>query len=401
MPQFLTPMLILLSIGYLIDFYDLTIFAVVREQALTSLGVLPEDIMSTSAMIFNVQSLGVFIGGLASGIWGDKIGRMSAVRWGIFIYSTAILLNIFATSVEWFALLRFCAGVGLAGELGASITYLSEMAKPADRAYIGGTVYFFGVLGGIFATVIASFCDWKMVFLIGGISGYGLLLVRLTYADSKIFHAIKSDPAIKRGDLFMMFTTKSVLKRIIMLTFAIVPFWFMAYFVNFAPEIAKQLGFASAINQHISMMCYFLGALNGSYLFPFLAQKLASRKKAIHVAFFIMLSSVTLLGLLQTYEWSYYVILFAIGIACGYPGLYMMLVAESFGTNQRSTGTGLISTFARTSLILINTLVPWAVATCGDFWIGSMLCAGLLFLLAMISFRWLNETHAGSMDFCE
>lgn len=395
------PILFILAIGYCIDFYDLSILAATREAALTSLGVLPENMMSVSAMMFNVQSLGVFFGGIISGVWGDKIGRMSAVRWGIFIYSTATLLNIFATSVESFAFFRFCSGVGLAGELAASMTYLSEMAKPSERAYIGGTVYFFGVLGGIAATTIAYFCEWQTVFLVGGLAGYALLGFRLTYADSALFQTIKTDSTIKRGDLVGLFLDRTLLSRILILTLAIIPFWFMVYFVNFSPEIAKELGFKTAINQHLSLVCYFIGSLIGSYLFPLLAQKLASRKKAIQLAFFIMFSSIMLLGLLHSIEWTYYLILLIIGIACGYPGLFMVLVVESFGTNNRSTSAGLISTFARTSLIMINTLIPFAVIWCGSFWIGSLACAGVFFLLAVIPIRRLKETHMGSMDFCE
>jgi MFS family permease len=394
-------MLFILSIGYMIDFYDLTILAATREAVLTSLGVPPEDIMSTSAWMFNIQALGIFLGGIISGVWGDKIGRMSAVRWGIFLYSTATLLNLLTTSIEWFAFYRFLAGVGLAGELAASMTYLSEMSKAEDRGYIGGTVYFFGVLGGIIATVIASQFDWQVVYFVGGIAGYILLLVRLTYADSRMFNEIKANNTIRRGDLKWIFTNASMLKRMGILGLAIIPFWFMVYFVNFAPEIAREMGFENNINQHLALICYFIGSLIGSYLFPILAQQFGSRKKAIQCAFLIMISSIALLGGLSFIPWSYYVVLLMLGVACGYPGLYMMMVAETFGTNHRSTGAGIIATCARTSMILINIIVPWVAASCGNFWTGALLCAGVLFMLTMVSFRQIGETHNRAMDFCE
>ena len=394
-------MLIILSLGYMIDFYDLTILAATRESTLTALGVLPQDMMSVSAFMFNMQSLGVFIGGLASGVWGDKIGRMSAVRWGIFIFSTATVCNVFAPTVEWFAFFRFAAGVGLAGELSASMTYLGEMAKPEDRALVGGTIYFCGVTGGIIATIVASLCEWQTVYWVGGIAGFIVLFIRLTYTDSAIFNEVKSNSTIKRGDLRYIFTNVSMLKRLGILALAIIPFWFMVYFVNFAPEIARALGFENPINQHISLLCYFVGSLAGSYLFPLLAHYFSSRKIAIQFAFILMISSIAMLGLVSSIAWSYYAVLLMIGIACGYPGLYMMMVAETFGTNQRATGAGIISTCARTSLILINTVVPWVVASCGSFWIGALVCAGVLFLLTMLSFRQIKETHNRSMDFCE
>ena len=392
----------ILALGYMIDFFDLTIFAVVRIPVLVSLGVPEHEYLKVSSLMFNSQAIGVVIGGILSGIWGDKFGRMSAVRLGILVYSVAIILNTFVTSIPLFAFMRFIAGVGLAGEFAASITLLSEILDTKERGRASGIIYSSGVIGGMLAAFIGTFFAWKTLFIVGGIAGLVLLIVRISVADSIIFQNLKNKQHIVRGSLKLLLLNKNSLTKLIAFLLSIIPFWFMAFFVNFAPEVAKSVGIKETINQGLSLAIYFIGSFFGAYFFPYIAKLTASRKKSIFSALFIMLLAITLfsLGNLLTIQ-LYYTILLLIGLASGYSGIFMVFAAESFGTNQRNIASSVISNLARCSLIVMNAFVPWMASQFHQIWVGLVLSATIIFTLGVIALFSLKETSYKSLDFHE
>jgi len=394
--------LILLAFGYLIDFFDLTLFAAARAQILESFDVSSDNLMHVSRLMFNAQALGIVLGGLVSGVWGDKIGRMSSIRVGIFIYSTAILWSAYTTSVNWFICLRFIAGVGLAGELASSVTFMTEAWEGKARDFAISTIYFSGVLGGILATVLSSYLNWKILFITGALSGYALLVFRLSIKDSILFQRLKNNNQIRRGSLSALFLKKNSLIRVINLTLLLVPFWFMVYFVNFGPEIARQIGLQGHPSQSVILANFFIGAVFGTYLFSALSRLLRSRKKTLICVFCIMLFAIFsfLFGQYLTL-FEFYIIIFILGITCGYPSIYTALASESFGTNQRTTGTCIVSCFGRGSLVFINFLVPWSISWTNSTMVGIVFCNLFIFLLGIVALSFLEETHERSINFVE
>ncbi|MFZ5373997.1 MAG: MFS transporter, partial [Campylobacterota bacterium] len=119
--QVLTLPVIVIAMGYFVDIYDLILFGVVRVESLTELGLDKEGITYWGSIILNAQMAGMLIGGILWGVLGDKRGRLSVLFASIILYSVANLLNAFVTNVEQYAILRFIAGIGLAGELGAGV----------------------------------------------------------------------------------------------------------------------------------------------------------------------------------------------------------------------------------------------------------------------------------------
>ena len=397
-----TTVFIILCFGYLIDYYDLSIFSVARMSILRDLNVPSDEIMSVSKLMFNAQALGIFVGGILSGVWGDKIGRVSAVRLGIFLYSTAIILSIFVTSVNLFTFLRFVAGVGLAGELAASITLLSEMSKQESRGFVASSVYFFGILGGILTTAIVSLFNWKILFLIGGVAGFIFLFLRKYLVDSTIFMTLKQNTLIPRGSLKLLLLNKPSLLKILRLTLCLIPFWLMVFFINFAPEIAEGIGLYEKINLAYCLFMFFVGSLLGTLLFIFLGKKLKSHKKPIFIGFATMFISIVLLCFIGQYSVELFSNLYIlVGISTGYFGLYMMLLAENFGTNQRSTGTTLTSNFGRSSFILVNLFVPFVIQISNSTFFGSILSAFIIISVSCYCLVFTRETYSTSVDYNE
>lgn len=394
--------LTLLALGYFVDFFDLTLFAATRAQILQSFQIDSDNLFNISRLIFNSQAIGIMLGGLIAGIWGDKIGRLSSVRFGIFLYSTAILFSVFTTSIHCFIFLRFIAGVGLAGELASSITVTTEILEGKARDIAANIIYFFGIIGGISATILSNFVHWKTLFLIGGCAGFALLFFRMSIREPVIFNNVKKNPDISRGSLKLLLFKKESFIRVLGLISLLVPFWFMVYFINFGPEIAKHIGLRTHPNQSIILVCFFVGSILGTYLFTFLAQALNSRKKTIFCTFAIMLFAI--MGLLIggfLHLWQFYALMLLIGLSCGYPGVFTVLAAESFGTNQRTTGTCVVSCVGRGSAILVNLFVPWMMNLFHTAALGIMWSNILIFILGITALTILQETHQRSIDFVE
>lgn len=394
--------LMLLSLGYMVDFFDLTLFAAARGQILSSFHINPDNTLHVSYLMFNSQAIGIVLGGLLAGMWGDKIGRMSSIRLGILLYSSAILLSVFTTSIDVFIFLRFLAGLGLAGELASSVTFITESTEGRRRDIGVSIIYFSGVIGGILATVLSAFVGWKTLFLIGAIAGFLLLFFRMSLKDPILFYTIKKNTDIRKGSLRILFLKKDSLVRVLSLTILLIPFWFMVYFINFGPEIARQIGIVEVPLQSIILGCFFVGSVVGTYLFAFLVRFLKARKKTLIYAFFIMFIAI-LLFLFGPYlqVWHFYTIMFILGISCGYPGIFTALAAESFGINQRATGTSFVSCLGRGSIILINAFVPWAMSLFGTPLEGILFANIFVLFLSIFALFMIRETHAKSIDYIE
>lgn len=393
---------LILCFGYLVDYYDLSIFAVARSAILQDLNVPIYETMATSKLIFNAQALGIFIGGILTGIWGDKIGRVFAIRLGILVYSTAIILNIFATTIPQFVFFRFLSSIGLSGELAASVTLLSEISIGENRGKIGGAIYFFGILGGIISTGVQSLFNWKVLFLIGGISGYVLLFLRKFLVDPSLFNTLKLASHIPRGSLKLMLLKWSSIVKIFKLTLCLVPFWFMVFFVNFAPEIAKRIGIFDKINLPYCLFIFFIGSLIGAPLFTIIDKNFNSHKKSIFFSFFLMIISLSLLVYLGPKSVDIFSNLYLLfGISSGYFGIYMVYVTENFGTNQRATGSSLVNNLGRASFILINSFVPFIIDITENTAFGVILSALIVIGISFLCLYFTQETFGKELDFIE
>ena len=399
----LRSLFIILCLGYLIDFYDLSLFSVARIQILNDLNVPFDQIMSVSKLMFNAQALGIFLGGIISGVWGDKVSRISAVRIGILLYSTTIILNIFVKSIPLFAFCRFIAGIGLAGELSASIILLSELSNEKDnRAIISSIVYFFGVLGGIATTLIVSLYNWKTLFLVGGFAGFALFVLRKSFVESTLFLSLKQNNNISRGNLIKLLFDKFSLIKILNLIMCLVPFWLMVFFLNFAPEIAQGIGILKPVKLSVCLFLFFIGSLAGTVFFPFIGKKLRSHKKPVFISFFLMIISIIFLCSFGKNSASIFSLIYIlVGFTTGYSGVYITLLVENFGTNQRSIGSTFIVNCSRSSLVAVNALVPFMINFSNNTFIGSVTSGAIVLLVSTLCLTFIKETYGISLDYVE
>jgi predicted MFS family arabinose efflux permease len=353
------------SLGYFVDLYDLVVFSVVRVPSLGAKGLgLPEasdaaaggfiegllrsfrillgqeqgDITSAGSAILDVQLTGMVIGGFLWGVLGDRRGRLTTLFGSIALYSTANLLNAFVSTVPQYAALRFFAGIGLAGELGAGVTLVSELMNRHHRGWGTMIVAFAGMLGPVAASLVGGAIEWRHSYLIGGIMGFALLGLRIGLVESGMFRRSEREHA-RRGDLRMLFGSGERLRRLLCVVGLGSPIWFVGGVVFvFGPELARAIGCPEPVRPAMVVLSGYLGAAAGDLATGASSQLLRSRRAVIAGAIGLLgmaLATLLVLGGRGS-AWFYGATALA-GFATGYWAVFVTVAGESFGTNLRAT----------------------------------------------------------------
>ncbi|MGZ3900211.1 MAG: MFS transporter [Bacteroidia bacterium] len=356
----LNKLIIVAALGYFVDIYDLVLFSVERKDSLTDIlgdQATKENLKNIGMSLLSWQMGGMLIGGLFWGILGDKKGRLSVLFGSILMYSLANIANGFVTNVEWYAALRFISGFGLAGELGAGITLVSESMSKEKRGV--GTMIVATV--GVFGAVVAGFMgdvihNWRWSFWIGGGMGLVLLVLRIGVFESGMFQHVKKS-TISKGNFFDLFKTRHRAFQYLSVIMIAVPVWYvMGILISFAPEIFASMGVTHFTpDAGRSIMYAYLGITAGDLASGLISQLLKSRKKALGIFLVMTIISVFLYFkfAIISEAW-YYFIITVIGFATGYWAVFMSTAAELFGTNIRATATTTAPNFVRGALIFLS-----------------------------------------------
>jgi MFS family permease len=389
------------ALGYMVDMYDLFLFSIVRVPSLTSLGLSKESIMQDGIMLLNLQMAGMLIGGIVWGIMGDKRGRLSVLFGSILIYSLANIGNGLVHSVSAYAVLRFIAGFGLAGEVGAGITLVSEILPAKKRGYGATLVATMGVLGALLAYLVAFFFDWRISYFIGGALGLLLLILRLRVFESGIFVQLKQQK-VQRGNIAMLFNNKKRFFKYLNGIIIGMPIWFViGILITFSPEISAALGLDKPINAGKAVMLTFSGQVAGNLVSGFLSQHLQSRKKAILI-FTILSVLLVLVYLLAPIQSSamLYIVCVCLGFSIGYWTLFITVAAELFGSNLRATVATTIPNFVRATVIPLAALFSLLKPHFGIIY-GALITGLIAYFLAFIALFFLEETFKKEMNYNE
>ncbi len=390
------------ALGYMVDIYDLILFSVVRVQSLRDIGLTPEQIKEVGADPLSWQMGGMLIGGLLWGIMGDKLGRLSVLFGSILLYSLANAANAFVTNLEQYEWLRLVAGIGLAGELGAGITLVSEVMSKEKRGIGTTIVASVGVAGAVLAYFVSVTFDWRTAYLVGAGMGLVLLIMRVSIFESGMFEQIKKSET-KRGDFFMLFKDKVLFIRYLKCILIGLPTWFvLGQLVTLAPEFAANFGMSDAPKEGgTAVMWCYVGLIFGDLASGLLSQYLKSRRKALLT--FISIASVTTIFYLTSGDISrdfFYFKVFLLGVGMGYWALFVMVGSEHFGTNIRSTVTTTVPNFARGLLVPIAMILKSLKASIGLINGAWVLFIGT-FVIAALAMYYMEETFGKDLDYVE
>ncbi len=399
--QLLTIPVIVAALGYMVDMYDLFLFNIVRVPSLKELGLTGDELFSKGLLILNVQMAGMLAGGILWGIIGDKKGRRSVLFGSILLYSLANIANGFVSAFPQYLVIRFIAGVGLAGELGAGITLVAEILPKEIRGYGTTLVATVGVLGAILAYFVADMFDWRISYFVGGGLGLALLLLRVSVFESGMFLHIKKKH-VKRGNLLMLFSAWPRFSKYLCSILIGTPIWFVSgVLIFFSPEFGAALGVNEPIVAGKAVMLAFTGQVLGDLVSGYLSQRFRSRKKGMLI--FLVGSYVLMLAYLLTKTQSlttFYILCACLGFFNGYWTLFVTIAAELFGTNIRATVATTVPNFVRASVIPISALFVFGKGVFG-LTTSAVLVATLIVTIAIIALSQLEETFSKDLEYEE
>ncbi len=394
-------LVIVAALGYFVDIYDLVIFSIVRVRSFQDIGIPESEMRLDGEYVLNMQMGGLLIGGLLWGILGDKFGRIKVLFGSILMYSLANIANGFVQDIHSYAVIRFIAGIGLAGELGAGITLVSESMSKSKRGYGTMVVAAVGVLGAVAAYYVSEKFDWRNAYFVGGAMGLLLLILRVGTFESGMFKEVANKP-IEKGKFSMLFTDGGRFKRYVYCLLIGLPIWFVVgILVTQAPEFGKALGAPVPLSAGKGILFTYLGLSIGDVLAGLFAQLTKSRRLAVFgFQVLIIATSIWYLGSEGITEQRFHWVAFFMGIAIGYWATFVTIASEQFGTNLRATVTTTAPNFVRGALIPSTFLFEFFV---GHFGIitAAYIMIFLLTGIAIFAVSQLKESFSRDLDFVE
>jgi MFS transporter, putative metabolite:H+ symporter len=399
---YLSAAIIVSALGYFVDVFDLILFSVVRVVSLKDIGLEGDALTEAGLYLINMQMMGMLLGGIIWGIFGDRKGRIKVLFGSILLYSVANIANAFVHSVDTYAFWRFLAGLGLAGEIGAGITLVSE-GLPKEKRGIGTTIVAtVGVSGAIAAALVTDFMSWRTAYFVGGMMGLVLLVMRASVYESKMFEKIQT-ANIARGKFFSLFTNAKRFKNYLCCILMGVPVWFLVgILVTLSPEIAAKMNVVGTIDISYVVVAYSIGITIGDFFSGLLSQIFKSRRKGM----FIMLVGNALTTLVFfMYEGmslnEFYLLYVVMGFFCGIWVLIVTVAAELFGTNLRATATSTIPNFVRGSLVILNLVLAQFRASGTDILMAVQIIGFTVLAIAFLAVFLLPETFHKDLDYNE
>ena len=389
------------ALGYFVDIYDLLLFGIIRKPSLASLGLTPAQVLTEGEFIISIQMIGLMLGGILWGVIGDKKGRLSVLFGSILLYSLANIANGMVHTVEQYAWLRFIAGIGLAGELGAGITLVSELLSKEKRGIGTSLVAGIGLTGAVVAYFISKEFDWRICYYIGGAMGFLLLLLRVSVFESGMFKQVK-DMKVSKGNFFAFFTNSHRFSTYIKCILIGLPTWFViGVLVTFSDKFGLELGIQDVIEPGKAIMFAYVGISLGDVTIGLVSQWLKSRKKALYI-FYVLTMICMALFFSQSGGTSLnmYLICGALGFATGFWAIFVTIAAEQFGTNLRATAATTVPNMVRGALPLIILLFKWLRENT-NYITGGIITGSVIMAITWTAAYYTKETFGKDLQYIE
>ena len=401
--QVLHPAVIVGALGYFVDVYDLILFSIVRSTSLKGLGIPPDQILSNGVLLLNWQMGGMLVGGIFFGMLGDRFGRVALLFGSILLYSIANIANGFVQSIEAYAVWRFIAGFGLAGELGGGITLVTEILPKELRGYGTAVVSSVGVFGAVIGGLVAQRVEWRHAYFIGGALGLFLLVLRMSITESKMFQQLRAGQThVSRGNFLSLFTSMPRFMKYLRCILIGIPLWcVVGVLITFSPEISKALNIQGDVKPAQAIAFTYLGITFGGYASGHFSQLLRSRRKVLLAfLFFTALAIVAYFCCGGLSNGTFYLVTLLLGFGVGYWTIFVTVAAEQFGTNIRATVATTVPNFVRGSTVPLTLAFNYLKPHTGVLSSAAIVSAASI-LIAIWAVTGMEETHGKDLDYIE
>jgi MFS family permease len=392
---------IVAALGYFVDIYDLLLFSIIRVESLRDLQLGDAEIASKGLLIINIQMAGLLIGGILWGILGDKKGRLKVLYASIILYSIGNIANGFVQTAEQYAAVRFFTGIGLAGELGAGITLVSELLPKNKRGIGTSLVAGIGLTGAVVAFFIKENFHWRTCYFIGGGLGFLLLLLRVGVLESGMFKSIQHSN-VSKGNFLLFFNNRKRLRKYLSSIFIGLPTWYViGILVSFSKEFGEKMGVQGKVDPGKSVMFAYAAISLGDIAVGLLSQWLKSRKKALFI--FYGLTAIGMVWFFNLHDQPVnrlYAAAALLGFGTGFWAIFVTMAAEQFGTNIRATAATTVPNMVRGALIPISLLFTWLQGF-KDYVTSGWITGIVVMVIGLISAMLAEETFHKDLNYIE
>ena len=396
------------ALGYFVDIYDLLLFSIIRIPSLKSFGLNDDQIAKDGLFILNIQMLGLLIGGILWGVLGDKKGRLKVLFASIILYSLGNIANGFVHNVNQYALVRFFTGIGLAGELGAGITLVTELLPKEKRGIATSFVAGLGLTGAVVAFFIKQYfvqpdnTGWRTCYFIGGGLGFILLLLRVSVLESGMFKSIENSK-ISKGNFFMLFANRTRIRKYLTAILIGLPTWYViGILISFSKEFGSKMNIKGTIDPGKSVMFAYVAISIGDILVGFVSRWLKSRKQALYIFY-----AITIIGIIWFFNLNgasvsqLYFASALMGFGTGFWAMFVTMAAEQFGTNIRATVATTVPNMVRGSLNLVSLLFAWLQIKTGNYVQAGWITGIVVVIIGLASVYLSEETYHKDLDYIE
>ncbi len=390
------------ALGYFVDIYDLLLFSIIRVPSLKSFGLNDDQIAKDGLFIINIQMLGLLLGGILWGVLGDKKGRLKVLFASIIIYSLGNIANGFVHNVNQYALIRFITGIGLAGELGAGITLVTELLPKEKRGIATSVVAGIGLTGAVVAFFIKENFEWRTCYFIGGGLGFMLLLLRVSVLESGMFKSIEKSN-VSKGNFFMLFANRTRIRKYLTAICIGLPNWYViGILVSFSKEFGSRMHIKGEVDPGKSIMFAYAAISIGDILIGFVSKWLKSRKQSLYIFY-----AITAIGIVWFFNLNdasvseLYMACALLGFGTGFWAMFVTMAAEQFGTNIRATVATTVPNMVRGSLNLVSLLFVWLQVKTGNYLSAGWITGIVVFVIGLASIYFSDETYHKDLDYIE
>lgn len=392
---------IVAALGYFVDIYDLLLFSIIRVKSLKGIGLTDALCNTEGKFIISIQMYGLLLGGIVWGIMGDKKGRLSVLFGSIVLYSLANIANGFVQTVNQYALARFIAGIGLAGELGAGITLVSELISKEKRGKATSIVAGVGLTGAVVAYFISHVFDWRVCYFVGGGLGLCLLVLRISVFESGMYASLR-EAKVQKGNFLMFFTDWQRFKKYLLAILIGLPTWYViGILITFSKEFGEHFHIQGAVDSGKAVMLAYVAISIGDLLIGFVSHWLGSRKKALYIFYAITILSIILYFCQANGSLTgMYAICMLMGFGTGFWALFVTMAAEHFGTNLRATAATTVPNMVRGSLPILIMLFKGLTPGFGEI-TAAAITGTIVMAISTTAVFLTDETFGKDLNFVE
>src|ERR671912_193182 len=297
------------ALGFAFDIYEILMAPLVVGPAIGELtGAKPgtPDFNFWVGMFFWVPALvgGAF--GLIGGYLTDRFGRRRVLVWSILLYAFSAMAAGFATNIYMLLVLRSTTYIGVFVEFVAAVAWIAEIFPDArQREKALGYTQAFSSIGGLLVTgayyiavtygpslpaIAGGHAPWRYTLISGVIPALPLIIIRPFLPESPAWRAKKAAGTLKRPSVAQLFTPE--LRRTTIVTTIMFAFAYGAAFgaIQQMPRIVPGLPEVSTLpvaqqQQTASLVQAFqeVGGLVGRFALAFLALRIVSRRRLLHI----------------------------------------------------------------------------------------------------------------------